>query len=228
MEQQTVEQANVIEGAKKRRFPPPKPYVPPNKTAAVFNGIKNFFGIAVLLLGAWTALLTAFSIGPNMVTLKYVDGYQPATFTIQQLHFTKGDIRGNKRTYDAYWADGIVNGNQEKFFFGDYVKGIINSQADLEKQVHVGQQLKVLYNPDMPKNKFEKKRVVYPEKDFKNYWKNFQRHRLQESYYPLGVSMLLCLVFGIAAGNIVGSIGFIVVAVVMVLFTLTPMVLNLL
>ena len=221
------EQTTVIEATEKRRFPPTKPYIPPNKTAAVFNGIKNFFGIAVLLLGAWTAFLTAFIIGPNMVTLKYVDGYQPATFTIQRLNFTKGDIRGNRHTHDTYWADGIVNGHQEKFFLGDYIKGVINSQAELEKQIHVGQQLKVLYNPGVPKNKFEKKRVVYPEKDFKNYWIGFQQRRLQESYCPLGVSILLCLVFGIAARNIVGAIGFVVGSAVMVLIALTPMVLNL-
>jgi hypothetical protein len=209
-----------------RKYPPRK-YIPPNKIAGFFNGVKNFFGIIALLLGGWTALVTAFVIGPNLVTLKYVDGYQPATFTIKQIHYVERTIRTGGPSRNELYADGIVNGNTEKFFgMGDYVRGTINSKEQIENQIHVGQKLEVLYNPDIPE-KNQRNRVVYPEKDFKEYWKGFQQRRLRETYYPLGATLLLCLVFGIAARNIIGAIGFIVGSLFMVLLVLIPTAFNL-
>ncbi len=223
MEQQTTGP----DATETRKYPPRK-YVPPSKTAAVFNGLKNLFGVAALLLGAWTALMTAFTIGPNLITLKYVDGYEPATFTIRQLNFVKGSIRTGHNRRDYMWADGVIDGSQEKFFLGGgYVKGAINSQEELEQWLRVGQQLKVLYNPAVPRA-LEQHRVVFPEKDFKSYWKGFQQRRLWETYYPLGISLLLCLVCGVLARNIIGAIGFVAGSTLMVLLVLVPTVWNLL
>jgi hypothetical protein len=220
------QQTTGVEAAETRKYPPRK-YVPPNKTAAVSNGLKNLFGVAAILLGAWTALVTAFTIGPNLITLKYVDGYEPATFTIRQLKFAEGSIQAGHTRRDRYWADGVIDGKPEKFFLGDYIKGSIDSQAELEQQVHVGQQLKVLYNPSVPRT-LEERRVVYPEKDFKDYWKGFLQRRLRETYYPLGAALLLCLVCGILARNIPGALGFVVGSTFMVLFVLVPTIWNLL
>jgi len=212
--------------AETRKYPPRK-YVPPNKTAAVFNGLKDLFGVAALLLGAWTALVTAFTIGPNLITLKYLDGYEPATFTVRELRFFGGSIQAGHNRRDRYWADGVIDGNQEKFFLGDYIKGSIDSQEELEAQVHVGQRLKVLYNPDVP-SALEEHRVVYPEKDFKDYWKGFLQRRLRETYYPLAAALLLCVVCGILARNIRGAVGFVVGSTFMILLVLVPTIWNLL
>jgi hypothetical protein len=221
------QQTTGVEATETRKFPPRK-YVPPNKTAAVFNGIKNLFGVAALLLGAWTALMTAFTIGPNLITLKYLDGYEPATFTVRQLNFTEGSIQTGQNRRSYLWADGVIDGSQEKYFWmGAYVKGTVNSQEELEQWVHVGQELKVLYNPEVPRS-LEEHRVVSPKKDFKKYWKGFQQRRLRETYYPLGVSLLLCLVCGVLARNIIGAIGFVVGSSLMVLLVLVPTVWNLL
>jgi len=185
----------------------------------VCDGLKNLFGALALVLSLWAAVFTAFFVGRSVVVMMHAGGYEPATFTVEELFFQKGAMRTN-RTYDSYHVTGTVLGRQERFGLGDYVKGVLQTRADLEAQVHVGQQLAVLYNPAVPAN--TGMRVLYPEKDFKRTWQRRQREMVTTAYGPWGLAMALCLAFGAAAGRIVSAVKICLGACVFVVLAWIP------
>ena len=169
------------------------------KAKNVFDNLKKLFGALALVLSMWTAMITGFFIGNSIVILIHADGYHEATYTIDQLLFRKGDMRSNSRHSDEYYAMGTVEGEKERFSLGDYLQGVIRTREDMESQVHIGQKLKVLYNPEVPNN--TKMRVLYPEKNFKQTWEKRQKKMIDTAYGPWLIAIILCILFGTAAGK---------------------------
>ncbi len=199
-----------------------------SKTRSVFRSLKNLFGVAAILLSFWTALLTGLLIGRSIFIILYADGYRPETFTIEKLVFIKGNYTGSRgqRSYDKHWAEGTVAGQTEIFTLGGYIEGTINSQEDLESQFKIGQQLPVVYNPDVPESL--ELRVLYPEEDFRATWENTQRRMINTAYLPLFLAMGLCLLCGIIAQKIKSAVGFCIGSLFLVIFSWVPTVIRLL
>jgi len=195
------------------------------KPQLLFNNLKKVCGASALIFSMWAALITLGSAGKSVIILLYADGYHEATFTIDQLLFQKGGMRTN-RTYDSYGAEGTVEGRKEFFGLGDYVQGILQKREDLEAQVHVGQKLNVLYNPDVPGS--SGLRVLYPEKNLKETWKRIQMKMIRTGYGPWLISMILCLLFGIAAGKTISAIKICAGASVFVLLSWVPFLIQIL
>jgi hypothetical protein len=189
------------------------------KLQSLFNNLKKICGASALILSMWTALITLASVHRSVIILLYADGYHETTYTIDRLIFQKGEMRRN-RTYDSYGAEGTVEGQEEFFGLGEYVHGVLQKREDLEAQVHVGQKLKVLYNPDVPRT--SGLRVLYPEKNLKESWKRIQTKMIRTGYGPWLISMILCLLFGIAAGKTISSIKICIGALVFVLLSWIP------
>ncbi len=172
-------------------------------TRDLFDNLKKAFGASAVILSMWTALITLGSAGQSVIILLYADGYRDAVFTVDQLLFQRGEMRRN-RTYDSYGAEGTVEGRKEFFSLGEYVRGVLQKREDLEAQVRVGQELKVLYNPDVPKT--SGLRVLYPEENLKDTWRKIQRKMILTGYGPWLICLILCLVFGIAAGKTASAV----------------------
>ena len=189
-----------VEGA------PGKKEEPVSKMRSFFRGLKNLFGFLAIILSWWTAILTAFLIGTSITILMYSDGYRPTTFTIEKLVYVKGGWQGSRSRPDRYWAEGTIADQTEKFKLGGYTKGIPQNQEDLEAQFKIGQELPVLYNPNVPE-KLEV-RVLYPEKDFHETWKRRQKQMIRTAYLPQGLAIFLCLICGILARKTKSAIGF--------------------
>ena len=189
------------------------------------SGLVAICGTAAILLSFWVAICTGGLLGKNIYTLLYVDGFEPATFTIEKISFFKGNNSSN-RTYDKYWADGDINGSKEKFGLGSYISGVIQSQEDLEKQVSVGQKLPVLYNPEAPSHL--EIRVQFPEKDLKKTLKRRQEQIFNTAYLPWLSAIGLCLFFGVIARKMKMAIGFSIGSMFFVVFAWIPTLLNLL
>ena len=200
----------------------PKSEKAPSKTTSILIGLKNFFGIASILLSFWTALLTALLIGPSIFIILYADGYKPETFIIEKLFFVKGKYTSNRaqRSNDKHWAEGTVAGQTEEFKLGGYTQGSINSQEDLESQFEVGQKLPVVYNPNVPENL--ELRVLFPEENFRATWKSRQQRMLNSAYYPLALSMSLCLFCGFVSRKTKSAVGFCVASFFLVVFSWIP------
>ena len=177
-----------------------------SKVISFFNGLKNLFGFSAILLSFWAALITGFFVGPSIIIMLNIDGYQPETFTIEKLTYIQGDVRGSQKTYDKYWADGTIAGQKEKFTLGEYVKGTIQNQEELDAQLKIGQQLPVYYNPEVHKN--HNVRILYPDENFYETRKEKRKQFIVQGYLPMIVAMLACLFFGILARNIKSAIGF--------------------
>lgn len=164
-------------------------------------------------------MITLGSASKSVIILLYADGYRESTYTVDQLLFQRGEMRRN-RTYNSYGATGMVEGQKEFFGLGDYVQGVLQKREDLEAQVHVGQELKVLYNPDVPKT--SGLRVLYPEKDLRQTWKRIQTKMIRTGYGPWLISMFLCFVFGVAAGKTISAIKICLGACVFVFLSWIP------
>lgn len=189
------------------------------KIPALFNNLKKLFGASALVFSMWTAMITLGFVGKSIIILLYADGYHEATYTVDQLLFQKGEMRRN-RTYDSHGAMGTIEGRKEFFGLGDYVRGPLQKREDLEAQVHVGQELKVLYNPDVPKK--SELRVLYPEKDLKHTWRKIQKKMIRTAYSPWLISMALCLIFGAAAGKTISAVKVCIGASVFVVLSWIP------
>jgi hypothetical protein len=183
-------------------------------------------GGTAIILSFWAAIITGFMVGKGIVILLYADGYRPATFTIEKLTVIKGNHSSTNRTYDSYWADGVIDGKKEKFKLGNYIADVIHNQEDLEAQVHVGQKLPVLYNPRAPE-KLEI-RVLYPEKDFKRTWERRQKKMIHTAYMPLAIALSICFISGIAINRIRTAFGFFMGSMFFVAFAWIPTIFNLL
>jgi len=194
------------------------------KANNALRNLMNLFGALALVLSMWTAMMTGMLIGKSVVIIMHLDGYATAEFTVDQLYFQKGSMRGN-RTYDHYYAEGTVNGQKEIFKLGEYVQGTINTREELEAQVSVGQKLKVLYNPDVPRK--TRLRVLYPEKNFTATWKRRQKQMIRTGYGPWAIALLLCIFFGLMGRQFKSVVGFCFGATVFVIFSWIPTLLNL-
>jgi|GEM_PF-3287681 hypothetical protein len=189
------------------------------KPQSMLDNLKKMFGASALIFSMWSALITLSSVSQSVIILLYAGGYHESTYTIDQLLFQKGEMRTN-RTYDSYGAEGTVEGRKEFFGLGDYVQGVPQKREDLEAQVHVGQELKVLYNPDVPGA--SGLRVLYPEKDLKQTWRRIQAKMIRTGYGPWLISVVLCLLFGIAAGKTLSAVKICIGASVFVLLSWVP------
>lgn len=136
----------------------------------------------------------------------YVNGYKPAVFNIKELKFYKASSGGyGSSSYSnpsKYCAFGEIDGIKVKFGLKGFTKGIIENQTDLEKEFSVGQNLQVLYNPNIPK-KLDV-HVQYPLQDFKNTHKRRQMHMLRYTYGPWVIAFCLCLSLKIVTKNFQG------------------------
>lgn len=189
---------------------------PVSRITSVFRGLKSLFGVAAVILSFWTAMITGFFIGPSIVILLHIDGYRPETFTVTRLNYVKGYRTGSQRKPDKLWADGTVAGKKEIFTLGGYIQGTVQNLEELEKQFHVGQKLAVYYNPDAPKN--WETRVLYPEENFHETWKNRQKKMVNTGYLPLALCWVFCLLFGILGRKIKSAVGFCVGSLFFVAF----------
>jgi hypothetical protein len=189
------------------------------KLQSLFNNLKKVCGVSALIFSLWTALITLSSVSKSVIILLYATDYHESTYTVDQLLFQKGEMRRN-RTYNSYGAEGTIESRNEFFGLGDYIQGDLQKREDLEAQVYIGQKLKVLYNPDVPKT--SGLRVLYPEKNLKESWKKIQTKMIRTGYGPWLISMILCLLFGIAAGKTISSIKICIGASVFVLLSWIP------
>ena len=190
----------------------------------LFTGLKSLFGALAIVLSMWTAMLTGFFIGNSVVIMLHADGYKPATFTVEKLYFQLGNYRSTNRTYDKYYVTGTVNGQTERFGLGDYVKGPFKTREEFEAQVHPGQKLAVLYNPAVPEK--TKLRVQYPEKNFKETWKQRQKKMINTAYGPWGLAIVLCLLCGVLARKTLSAVKMCIGASVFVVLSWIPALLN--
>jgi len=197
-----------------------------SKREVFFKILMGLSGGAAIILSFWAAMITGFMVGKSIYILLYADGYKPSTFIIEKLTFIKGNNASTNRTYDTYWADGTIDGKKEKFKLGSYITGVIQSQKDLEAQVHVGQKLPVLYNPNAPE-KLDI-RVQYPEKDFKRTWERRQDKMIHTAYMPLAIALGICFLSAIAINRIKTAFGFFMGSLFFVTFAWVPTLLNLL
>lgn len=194
------------------------------KSRSLFDNLKKLFGALAVVLSMWTAMITGFFIGNSIVILIHADGYYEAIYTIDQLLFRKGEMGSNRTNYDEYYAMGTVDGRTERFGLGDYLQGVIQTREDLESQVHVGQKLKVLYNPDVPQK--TKMRVLYPDENFKQTWEKRQKKMITTAYGPWLIAVLLCLLSGYAAGKAISAIKISIASCLFIVFAWIPLLLN--
>jgi len=167
-----------------------------SKPNTVFGVLVTIFGIIALILSLWACFLVVVLGDDTAVVLLNAKGYRPAVFTIQKLVYFKGTIarEGVASRPTTYFAEGKIGDTTENFsFLGAYVKGIPNSREEFESQLSVGQELAVLYNPDVPKSL--NTRVLYPKENFQKYWQQRWRNIFLTAYMPLGSSLFLCILF---------------------------------
>lgn len=170
-----------------------------------FTGLKNLFGFIAVILSFWSALITAFFVGPSIVIMMNAEGYHREVFTIRKLHYVHNDMR-TQRTLDKYWADGEVAGQSEEYGLGGYVQGVPQNLEDLESQFQVGQKLDVMYNPNVSKKRGS--RVLFAEDNFHETWRARQKRMVNTGYYPLGLALGLCFICGLLAGKTKSALKF--------------------
>lgn len=198
---------------------------PMAQEVTLLSGLMGLGGGAAIILSFWVAIVTGIGIGKTIYILLYVDGFHQAEYTVTALRYVEGDMRSSQRTYDKYFALGTINGIEEQFGLGDYVKGVINSQEELEHYVSVGQVLPVLYNPDAPKHLHI--RVQYPEKDFKKKIEARQKNMINTAYMPWIIANAFCLFFGIVGKKWKTALKISIGSCFFVIFAWVPTLLNL-
>lgn len=178
---------------------------PPPRISSFFKTLAWLLGFVSIILSLWAAMITAWFVVPNMITLFYLDGYTSEIFTIEEVRYVQG-IQ-SQRTIDKSWIEGTVTNRREKFYkLGDYIEGTIQNLEAMEAQLKIGQKLPVLYNPNVPAK--HEVRVLYPDENFYVAQKKKREQFIMTAYYPLAVSLLLCLLCGILAGERRLAIGF--------------------
>jgi hypothetical protein len=161
------------------------------------------FAMISVTLSLWAAFIVAMLGGDNAVVLLHAEDYRPATFTIERLVYkpggsTAGSIRGTTtRRSDRYWAEGRIGEQAEKFTLGGYLKGIPKDQEEFEGWFSVGQQLSVLYDPDVPRSL--NVRVLHPRENFAEFWRQRWRNIFLVAYLPMGIALALCAVCSLLA-----------------------------
>lgn len=177
----------------------------PSKPSSLWGTLVAIFGIIALILSLWACfLVVALGVNTSVILLN-ARGYRPAVFTIEKLVYLKGTVArgGIKSRPTTYMAEGKVGNTTEKFsLLGAYVKGIPKNMEELESQLSVGQELAVLYNPDVPKT--QGVRVLYPKENFQEYWQQRWKKILLAAYLPLGSSLFLCILFSFLARSWAG------------------------
>lgn len=163
--------------------------------AAVFAWI---FGATALAMSLWAAFLVGALGGDTAVVLLHAGDYRPAMFTIEKLVFvpgagTAGRASGTRSSgTDRYWAEGRIGDAAEKFtYLGTYVQGVPKSKEEFERQLSVGRQLPVLYNPDLSLS--SEMRVLYPKEHFHEYWQQRWKNIFLAGYLPMGTALVLCI-----------------------------------
>ena len=75
-------------------------------------------------------------------------GYHPATFVVERVVYRPGYDPSGGIDSDRFWAEGQVDGREEKLSLQDFLGTTPTSQAQLEALVKPGEAFSVLYNPD--------------------------------------------------------------------------------
>jgi hypothetical protein len=189
-----------------------------------FRTMAFLFGFAAILCSWWSAAILMFTAGRVIVVNTHMDGYRPATFTIEKLIFIK-PFSGRGRvgsTPGRIYAEGNVGGQHEEFDLGAYLKAKISSQEDLERQFSVGERLAVYYNPEVPDT--VRARLLYPSENFRDYWRGYLARTLRVAYLPLVIALGLTLLAGWAGRTWAGvkfaaaSLFFVILGAALVLF----------
>lgn len=169
-----------------------------HKKILLFSFLTHFFGIASLLFSLYIGMFTAAQIGPKILMIQHASGYNFTTFTISKFHYYKGDT-ARKTSYDRSWIVGYIGDQNEKLYKYQYfAEGYIFSIEDMKKHFNIGQQLSVLYNPKIPES--WEIRIVYPDKDFEQVWKEQLRKQIKKvGYYLLPIPIIFCILSGVVS-----------------------------
>ena len=172
---------------------------PPKHSLPGLLLMTSVFGICALMLSLWSSIVIGFSAGKNISVLRHVEAYRSTVFTVQELFYVYNKNRGPSSGPQGrtYWAEGAVDGATEEFDLECYVKDFPRSREELERQVSVGQELVVFYNPDVPEA--TEARVICPKEDIKGYWVQRWYWSLRTAYLPLVIALGLCLACSMAA-----------------------------
>ena len=162
----------------------------------MYGVLATAFALISLALSLWAAVIVGMLGGDNAVVLLHAADYRPATFTIERLVYLPGGGTGARgtttRRSDRYWAEGRIGEQAEKFTLGGYLKGIPKDREEFEGWFSVGQELSVLYDPDLPRSL--NVRVLHPREDFREFWRRRWRNIFLVAYLPMGIALVLCAV----------------------------------
>jgi len=180
------------------------PNTHPSRSRARFRGAAVAFGIVGLICSWWSCAILMLVAGKVLVVTSHIDGYRPATFTVvkpiyrksQSGHGSQAQVSGR------IYAEGTVGGAAEELDLGAYLKTTPKSQAQLEREVRAGQELPVLYNPDVPDTVAA--RVLFPRKDFKGFWMRYRARTFRVAYLPFAIALGLSLLATAAARSWAG------------------------
>jgi hypothetical protein len=124
-------------------------------------------------------------------------GYRPATFVVDRVVYQAASPTSEGMDLDRFWAEGTVEGVQEKLSLQGFVPKTPTSQEQLEALVKPGQSFSVLYNPDATQVMVQTEylRVIRHDPDFEH----AQPRRLAAwallAYGPLLFFLLLAIPF---------------------------------
>ena len=197
---------------------------PRSAASSVCKWISHLAGTAGFVFSLWCALMTAFFLGPSVFIVLNIDGYRPADFEVKRLYFIKGEQRTN-RTYGEQGAEGAIGGRDEIFRLGEYVPKVVNSLEELKHFVHEGQVLKVMYNPGV---RIGELRVLYPDPNFRDRWKQRQKEMLHTAYGPYLLCMAICFLFGVPGRVPRSCVGLFAASAFIILMAWVPALLQLL
>jgi hypothetical protein len=104
-------------------------------------------GFLSTLAVLWSFAVAVPTFGLVATALKR-RGYHPATFVVERVAYRPGYDPLGGIDSDRFWAEGKVDGRQEKLSLQDFVSTAPTSQEQLEALVKPGEAFAVLYNPD--------------------------------------------------------------------------------
>jgi hypothetical protein len=139
-------------------------------------------GLLSVLAAAWS-FLASFGTAQSLRLLWHAGGYQPATFTVEELEYSDDpETRG-------FWAKGRVQGAVETLTLRRILPRRPKSHGDLLTLAPVGATFQVLYNPAASQDSIEGEfaRVVPYDADLGGTQRRTLRRRLHRAYTPLVV-----------------------------------------
>jgi len=105
--------------------------------------LRIICGVLLGLSAVWTFLL-AFPTYNALKAVRNADGYHEAEFVVSRLvYYEEPD------GLDQWWAEGVVDGNNERYSLQGQLPNTPRSIGDLQSMVKAGDRFRVLYNPEM-------------------------------------------------------------------------------